>query len=667
MKKTISLLIASVLTLGAAVSSYAAEESDVLAQQKVLEKIKERIGNTDEYENFYSDVYGGGVENVYSFEWSTEGDNRKRLSVNATDDGIITNYYKYEYEEYMQEESKANARAEMMAKAENLLEKLNPDLEVEFKNGNYGNNNMFSIQRVENDIPVYRQEGYVTLNSDGSEITEFYIEYTGDYKIASAEKAISKEEAIKSFADRIGLELVYRKDYRNSDGEIYMAYAPMETNVYINALNGLKFQPTYHGYNYAGGSASAASPTVAMDAAAEKVELSIAEIEEFEKISGLMTGEELFEILKGIEVLEIPEKSSITYYDFYHSGDEEYNASIRFNTGNGDGSATLNAKTGEVLNYNYYVSAEGKEMSESAGSAKASKVLKALAGEKTAEFEKTSFISDKYGTSVSYTRYHNGIECEFDGARVGFNSDGTVRNYYVNYTEGEFPSRAKALSKDEAIEKIFGGASYEIIYMSDSENKKFVPVYAFKAYDVSINAVTGEFVNDISQYEEISFEDYYTDIENSYAKESIIKLAEYGIYFADKAYRPTESIKQKDLIALLHNVFMYDTGAIDENTYDTVYRYAKRNGIIKKGEENREAQVSRMAAVKFIIRYMGCEDVAELDIYIPMFKDVTEDLGYTSILSGMGILTGDENGYFYPDSYLKREDAAVIAVKSIEK
>ena len=98
MKKTISLLIASVLVFGAAVSSYAAaapaiaEKKEVLAQQSVLEKIKDRIGNTDEYENFYSDVYGGGNENIYAFDWSTEGEDRKSLSVTATDDGIITNY-----------------------------------------------------------------------------------------------------------------------------------------------------------------------------------------------------------------------------------------------------------------------------------------------------------------------------------------------------------------------------------------------------------------------------------------------------------------------------------------------------------------------------------------------------------------------------------------------
>ncbi|MBR5468276.1 MAG: S-layer homology domain-containing protein [Firmicutes bacterium] len=671
MKKTISLLIASVLTVGAAVSSYAAvapaiaEKKETLAQQTVLEKIKDRVGNTDEYENFYSDVYGGGVENVYAFDWSTEGDERKTLSVTATDDGIITNYYKYQYEEYLQEESGVSARAEMMAKAENLLEELNPDLDLVIKNGNYGKGNMFSVQRVENGVPVYNQQGYVTLNSDGSEITEFYVDYTGDYKIESVSKTISKDEAEKFFAEKIGLELVYRKDYGKDNVEIYMAYAPKETGVYINALDGSKFSPTYYRYNFA--TEAAASPAMTADGAAEEEKLSVAEMKEFEKISGLMTGEELFEILKTKDVLEMPKESSMSYYDFYHKGDDEYNVSITFSTNNGNGSATMNAKTGDIVSYNYYVSGEGKEMSESTGTAKAVKVLKALGGEKAEEFEKATFNSDKWGAAVGFTRYHGGIECEFDGARVGFNADGTVRNYYLNYTDARFPSRANAITKEVALGNIFDGASYELVYMSDSDKQKFVPVYMFKAYDVSINAITGEFVNDVKDFEDISFEEYYTDIANSPAKEEIIKLAEYGIYFADDAFRPTENIKQKDIIAILHNVFGYETGAIGEDTYETVYRYAKRNGVIKKGEENRNAAVTKMDAAKFIVRYLGYEDVAELDIYAPEFSDLKENKGYASILGGMGIMSGDENGNFSPDEVVKREDIAEIAVNIIER
>ena len=89
--------------------------------------------------------------------------------------------------------------------------------------------------------------------------------------------------------------------------------------------------------------------------------------------------------------------------------------------------------------------------------------------------------------------------------------------------------------------------------------------------------------------------------------------------------------------------------------------------VIKKGEENRNAAVTKMDAAKFIIRYLGYEDVAELDIYAPEFKDLKENKGYASILGGMGIMSGDENGNFSPDEVVKREDIAEIAVNIIER
>jgi hypothetical protein len=667
MKGFFAVFMAAVMSLGTAASVFA--EDTKTEQQAVLEKIKPRIGNTDEYENFHSSVYGNGDDRVFCFEWSTE--DGKNFSVSATKDGVITNYYKYEVNEYATESVSKNAGGEMAAKAEKLAEMLNPDLDIKVKAiRGYSDNLSFNVQRIENGIPVESETGYIQLKDGGNEIKEFYIDYNCGYKFDSVSKVISKEEARKAFSEKIGLKAVYCKDYGKNDGnDIYMAYVPAKTGVYINALNGMVFEPKYGDYKFASNSSAGMAEE---DAAEDSGALSETEIKEFEKINGLMTKDQLFSKLKAIAVLGLGSDCKAENFDLYYDSYKDiYCAYISFSEGNGDnkinGYASMDAKTGEVLNYNRYIEKEGTAFEESAGSAKAVAALKALAGEKAAEYEKSSYNSDKYYTNVTYARYVNGIECTFDGATVGLNSDGTVRNYYISYTKENFPSKANAITAQAAEDKIFSEISYDVRYIGDVDSRKYVPAYVFGAYDVSVNAITGEFVNDVTQYDDISFEGYYNDIAESYAKDMIVKIAEQGIYFADKSFKPDENIKQKDLLAMLHNVFSYSTGVINDETYDVVYRWAKRNGVLKEGEENREAAVTRLEAAKFIIRYMGCEDVAKLDIYVPKFNDVKRELGYTSILSGMGIMNGNGKGGFNPDGLLKRADAAVVVYKCINR
>ncbi len=197
--------------------------------------------------------------------------------------------------------------------------------------------------------------------------------------------------------------------------------------------------------------------------------------------------------------------------------------------------------------------------------------------------------------------------------------------------------------------------------------KKYVAAYVFGSYDISLNAVTGELLNKNTASDEIDFSNYYTDINDSYAKAAIEKIADYGIYFDDKAFKPNENIKQKDFLAMLCSAFSYNNGAINDDAYDNAYDWAKRRGIITKEEENRDKQITRLDAAKYIIRAMGLEEAAKLDIYKAQFSDVKTDIGYSAILSGMGIMSGNGKGSFNPDGTLKRADSAVVIMKVIEK
>jgi len=82
-------------------------------------------------------------------------------------------------------------------------------------------------------------------------------------------------------------------------------------------------------------------------------------------------------------------------------------------------------------------------------------------------------ISIILGEGMSSRLYQNLIE---NSEKSIFNSVDTGQYQFKDGNVFMVNANFDPNAKDEAIEKIFGGASYEIIYMSDSENKKFVPV-----------------------------------------------------------------------------------------------------------------------------------------------------------------------------------------------
>ena len=61
-----------------------------------------------------------------------------------------------------------------------------------------------------------------------------------------------------------------------------------------------------------------------------------------------------------------------------------------------------------------------------------------------------------------------------------------------------------------------------------------------------------------------------------------------------------------------------------------------------------------------MIRAVELEPVAQLeDIFRPMYSDVTENIGYISLLTGMKIVNGFD-GFFCPEKQITRAEAMVM-------
>lgn len=689
MKKFVSILLLFIFSI--TTFAYAAENASGNEAQKLLLSVKERIGDTSVYDKFESSTSGENTES-YSFYWSTsDSDNYSSLSVTCNSLGIITNYY--HYEDYSYKDAKATinrlSQSEAMEKAYALISGLNPSINDKIKlvNNNrenlYSNDYTFEIKHVENGIEVYGDGGYVTVDINAEKIKSYRITYTSDIEYKSIENVISREAAKKAYSEKLGLELRYNSYYDGTKIKILPVYTEKSTNIhkYIDALNGDIYEYNYKNakqYTMASDSASGGSNSKNFAAAREE-SLTDAEVEELEKVENLISKEDLTKILKENEYLPLPQNYVLSSFRTSKSYNDETKriSRLRFiNEENGGNiSYTLNSKTGLIESYYAYEDYDVKSNIKLDSDA-ALKLLKAtaagLSGSIFEDFnnevysypeknEKGSYNSSS--TILSYTRNVNGIPYYNDYISIAANIyTGKIESYNLQYTQNaEFPGIENAIEYENAIDVLFNEADYELCYMVNE--KTATPVYMFNNdKDIIINALNGVFVSYALEEYEPEYSGY-EDIENHYAKDAIEKLAEYGIYFEGKHFSPDTPISQKDFVYMLNCCFGYNSPEprpIDSSEKDAIYRDFAINGIVYENEKNPDGTVTRYDAAKFIIRAMGYESVAKLEIYKPAFTDVTADTGYVSILSAMKILNGNGDGTFNPKDCLSRADAAMM-------
>jgi hypothetical protein len=156
----------------------------------------------------------------------------------------------------------------------------------------------------------------------------------------------------------------------------------------------------------------------------------------------------------------------------------------------------------------------------------------------------------------------------------------------------------------------------------------------------------------------------YNDIDGHYAENQIAALAEYGISLPGEAFRPDEKIVQKDFLRLLVKAMGYYGDYDDDESLDDMYNQLIRGKVITREEKNPEAAVTREEAVKFVVRSLGFQEVADIrGIFVTGFKDQgsisPELVGYVAIAKGLGIV-GGSGGNFNPKAGLSRAEAAVM-------
>ncbi|MDO5478795.1 MAG: S-layer homology domain-containing protein, partial [Clostridia bacterium] len=565
---------------------------------------------------------------------------------------------------------------DFLGKAKEFSEKMNPSIsdkiEVSLSKNYeslYNTEYSYKLTHKENGIPVYGNTGSLTLSADGETLTNYYLTFSEGFSYKNPENAISREEAEKAYADELGMVLSYKAEYDGRSRKAYLSYIPEKTyGTYIDAFSGKATEPAEE-------LSEMFSDAVTEEAAADKAAGSLnsanrfseAELNEFSKLENLISKEDAEKIIRDLKILRNDKakvkniSTSRDYYDenkYYYSmsfeGEDYYYAS-----------AKIDAVTGKVLNF--YQDSEYKEVPEDDKEKMDKKIKGYLAilcpGETGDDKEYRMTGENDNITSRRFIRHINDIPYDNDTVRIEVSgSDGSLRSYSYSKTEMEFPAPEGIITESEAADKMFDMVDYEMYYypVRDKDGKS-VKTYLFYMMNetAEIDAFTGERKNG---YEKLEIPEY-TDIEGHFAEDAIKVLKRFGIGFAESEFRPDDIITQKDFISLLTYAVKRYTTIILAKDYDAegAYNSAFSYDILSKEERNDDAEVKRSDATIYFIKALDLSEIASLPgIYNCPFSDVTEKVGYVSILYGLGVVKGDGTGLYNPERGVSRGEAAVM-------
>jgi len=380
--------------------------------------------------------------------------------------------------------------------------------------------------------------------------------------------------------------------------------------------------------------------------------------------------------------------------------------------------ASLDAKTGEILSFYRYDNEEpsgSASYNETTAGNTAKQFLSKNAPDKFASMVKEDenriqYLNDdetKNPTSFgfSYVRQNGGVKLNADYMNVTVDaSSGKITNFYSNWHGNiTFQSKEGIIESSAAIDKMLEqcgfSLQYELFttYLYDEESggggssasKETIVTYPssvipselsirlvympdYFGRPLTVSARTGELVDYNGQpYEDNAQGISYSDAKGHWAENLAGLLAGIGIGFDGGSLSPDKNVTQKEFLYLLSKTIQvylpFDSmsGLTNKSNLDDLYKQMESMGVIKAGEKNPDAAVTKMDAIRFAIRAAGYEKAATVEgIYKTPFKDdasiPASDKGYCALAYGLGVVKGDENGNLGSKSILSRAQSLSI-------
>ena len=663
--KFVKFILCVAILLSSVSGVYAAEDNGVA---DALRQIKERV-DTSEYDDFKSSYYKDDDGTVsYSFNWHKTGNSDKGLYISFAD-GIIESYGKYDYGKDDEVDAFSMEEEEAVKIAKDFIKRINPEISErivivpEENRSIYSDTYDMQIYMTEGGIPVLDETGYISVSKSTREAEDFYINYRAGIDFKPLDNLISEEDAKAAYKKLIPPTLRYKikKDYNKGEITAYLEYAPDDSGLAINAYDGSKYNLSYGDEIYYNNSMSS------KEAVAEDGGFTPAELEETERIAGLLSEEKVTDIARKNEYVAIPLGLQRDYIslnrDFFNKG--EYTYDLGFSNPDKYISVSVDAKNGEILSFNNYDYSEKRDRrNRKTEEQKAQKAFSDLAGTKATEFRMEESEQNGY---VGFVRTVNGLDVIGNSAGFDFDNDDNIVSYGLSYTKNvTFPSADGVISKDEAAEVAFGEIGFELGYSINDESKTAQPVYYIgkngRTASFMLNPFSGKLIDydgkDLEEDKNIT----YSDIDGHYGQAIFEALAQYGIGFEGGELKPNEAITQAEYFVLLNDAFGY------EDDIEEIYKSMIIYGTISADERADNSVLTREKAAIFMIREIGADEYAKYeDIFAAPFDDVTENKGYIGILKAKGIIKGDGSGNFYPQKTVTRGEALIMIYNCFAK
>ncbi|HHW08292.1 MAG TPA: hypothetical protein GXX34_12320 [Clostridia bacterium] len=561
----------------------------------------------------------------------------------------------------------------------------------------------FRYERTVKGIPYPDNGINITVNGDTGEI----LNYTFDWykkELVVPDKLLSQEEAQQIFKREFPLELMYFRtvpDDQKEKPDIKLVFKLRDPGlVRIDPVTGRILEPEPRYIIFA---ADGVASRELAAGSAPKVELTPEEIAEIAKIKNLIDKEKA--AAAAAKVMELSSDYKLQGSSLQKLWQEPdrlvWQLSWQAQKGEelrGYASAAVDGETGEILSfYRYrYESGEGQKEPEydyEQCRELAWELINKLQPEKAAEVRiyelKTARQQEKARSyRFVYERMVNGIPFPQNGFEVSVNAvTGQVESYNMNWSKAEFPAPDTVIDAAQATEWYSEEVPLRLEFVTSYDRQTGEPVVRLLYHlgDVPytmLDGVAGTPLNWQGKPFETTKPAVFADLENHPAKSAVELLAAAGVIEGteDGKFYPDRPITQGELAKILSK--LENRGApiiplpmprieLDPAAWYTSWiTDVLKKGLLKPGEVDPEATVTRELLAATLIRYTGLEKAAALpEIYKVPFADgqdiSREYTGHAVLADALGIVPAVD-GKFLPQNLVTRGEAAIAVVKALQ-
>ncbi|MCD7948366.1 MAG: S-layer homology domain-containing protein [Oscillospiraceae bacterium] len=723
MRKMISMLLCVVLVATLAIPVCAADESQEARLQAVTVKVKEQLSiDTQKYTKFSGELNEGALKNTWYLRWTD--DDEAFLAVRTAEDGTIFDFYRWDMEDWEDTnlsssynpkfpQEDAVYRQSVQAFLDRVLgtgESALFDVDTGFYV--YGTSNRYQNYIgtiLLNGLPSPFDFSVQVRLSDGV-VNSFYRsmsdEYTGDVPtstpVVTAAQATPKLSSVNTFS----LEYVLDAD---ADKAVLRYLPTQEDAYYVDAQSGALVNVSVRSrelgaYYYNSRTAySMQESALAVGGAYDDAEVGLTEVE-------LTGAEELKDVLSA-QTLERKLRDNYpalqldgltcanTRFTRSNAESGAVHATLTMAGTQGGGQVTymicMDGKTGALQSLyayrDYYDSGYVCNVSLAEGEEIATAFLTTVNQNAAQQMVlvKGEVPDNEYSAAHTYTffRQVNGYLFRQNTYTVGVDTETGA----VCALSGSFDSAAQFDSPSGLILEQVAGEKYAaaqeatlgyigVPFAIDSSMEAYQRLirweqnYLYRltlAYTATwkgsavtgVDAKTGALV---MAQDEAELALHYSDIEGSAAQSQIEALGALGIGYLGGLFQPEQNLTQMDCISLMLSAVDGGPIALESETNVTdLYRRAYAFGMLTVAERDDNKVLTREEMVKILLSAAGYGKAAQLQgIYTCSFADADSVsdalLGYVAIAQGMGIITPDASGKFYPTQEATRADAAVL-------